>query len=439
MSTELDPQNPAEQVVGGDSTEQEEPSVRGWEAIAEWTGGVAPDAVDVLRGVRELEFVYPLLHALVGRSLREFFVRAAALEALVAAGRASFSVTDLGEALYWLNDDAREAAVRALRQAGWLDYDASQGTTITNAGRWAYDVLSFLHRRLRESELLPTIAGVTYALHIGVDPLRHLQSMRSRLVALHGEIEAARASHSEVVLRQAARRIDDALALSAQLRAVLDRVPLDHRSARRVVREIHDLLSRLLGGSAELHRAVTEVGRQYLHLTAGVTVEQIVRALMRESREELAAIGREALLPALAPPPLLTTDAVAHAAEVHVARERRPAAPPAWEEPPEAPRVPDAAAVPPGVVAWVADLVSVARGGEAVPFARLVPRGDAGESFLRASLLPLAGDGRAGEGVAGQLGAVAVQVVSAGDGWPDCLDDAPLSRLTPGQVDPRAS
>ena len=94
--------------------------------------------------------------------------------------------------------------------------------------------------------------------------------------------------------------------------------------------------------------------------------------------------------------------------------------------------------VPPGVVAWVADLVSVARGGEAVPFARLVPRGDAGESFLRASLLPLAGDGRAGEGVAGQLGAVAVQVVSAGDGWPDRLDDAPLSRLTPGQVDPRA-
>lgn len=438
MATEPDLRRSSELVAGGDSTEREEPAARGWEAIAEWTGGVAPDTVDVLRGVRELEFVYPLLHALVGRSLREFFVRAASLEALVAAGRASFSVTDLSEALYWLSDDAREATVRALRQAGWLDYDASQGTTITDAGRWAYDVLSFLHRRLQEAELLPTIAGVTYALDIGVDPLRHLQSMRSRLVALHGEIEAARASHSEVVLRQAARRIDDALALSAQIRAVLERVPLDHRSARRVVREIHDLLSRLLGGSAELHRAVTEVGRQYLHLTAGVTVEQIVRALMRESREELAAVGREVLFPALAPPPLLTTDAVAHAAEVHVGRERRRAAPVAWEEPPEPPRVPDAAAVPAEVVAWVADLVAVARGGEAVPFARLVPRGDVGESFLRASLLPLAGDGRAGEGVAGQLGAVAVRVVSVGDGWPDRLEDAPVSGLTPGEVDPRA-
>ncbi len=148
MVTERDSQKPVEQVVGGDSTEREESSARGWEAIADWTGGVAPDAVDVLRGVRELEFVYPLLHAIVGRSLREFFVRAAALEALVAAGRANFSGTDLSEALYWLGDDAREATVRALRQAGWLDYDASQGTTITDAGRWAYDVLSFLHRRL---------------------------------------------------------------------------------------------------------------------------------------------------------------------------------------------------------------------------------------------------------------------------------------------------
>ena len=437
MVMEQDRRVPAEEAVGRDGTEAEEASTRGWEALAEWTGEVSPDGVDVLRGVRELEFVYPLLHALVGRSLREFFVRAAALEALVAAGRASFSVTDLSEALYWLGDDAREATVRALRQAGWLDYDASQGTTITDAGRWAYDVLSFLHRRLQEAELLPTLAGVTYALDIGVDPLRHLQSMRSRLVALYGEIEAARASHSEVVLRQAARRIDDALALSAQLRAVLDRVPLDHRSARRVVREIHDLLSRLLGGSAELHRAVTEVGRQYLHLTAGVTVEQIVRALMRESREDLAAVGREALLPALAPPPLLTTDAVAHAAEVQVARERRPIAPVPWEEPPEAPRVPDAAAVPAEALAWIADLVAVARAEEPVPFSRLVPRHNAGESFLRASLLPLAGDGRAGEGVAGQLGAVAVQIISAGDGWPARLEDVPLSALSPGQVAPR--
>src|SRR5712664_3124504 len=122
MAMERSRQGPAERAARGDGTEPEESSARGWEAIAEWTAGLAPDAIDVLRGVREFEFVYPLLHALVGRSLREFFVRAAALEALVAAGRTSFSVTDLTEVLYWLSDDAREATVRALRQAGWLDY-----------------------------------------------------------------------------------------------------------------------------------------------------------------------------------------------------------------------------------------------------------------------------------------------------------------------------
>lgn len=429
---------PGEVRTGGGAGQDEAAPARGWDAIAEWTGGLAPEAVEALRGVRELEFVYPLLHALVGHSLREFFVRAAALEALVAAGRASFSPADLAEALYWLADDAREATVRALRQAGWLEYEPSPGTTITDAGRWAYDVLSFLHKRLQESELLPTIAGVNYALDIGVDPLRHLQSMRSRLVALHGDIEAARASHSEVVLRQAARRIDDALALSGQIRTVLDRVPLDHRSARRIVREIHDLLSRLHGGSAELHRALTEVGRQYLHLTGGVTVEQIVRALMREPLDVLAAVGREVLLAALAPPPLLTTEAVAHAAEVHISRDRQRAEPLAWEDPLEAPRVDGAVAVPAEIVALVADLAAVARGREAVPLARLIPRRDAGESLLRASLLPLVGDGRAGEGIAGQLGAIAADVTPAGDGWPDPLADAPLSALTPGAVEPRA-
>jgi len=410
---------------------------QGWEEIAEWTGGIAPEAIDALRGLRDLEFVYPLLHALVGRSLRDFFVRGAVLEALVAAGLPAFSSEDLAETLYWLTPDARDATVRALRHAGWLDYEPARGTTITDTGRWAYDVLSFLHRRLREAELLPTIAGVTYALDIGVDPLWQLQSMRSRLVALQQEIESARASHSEVVLRRAAARIAEALALSGQLRAVLDRVPLDNRTARRLVREIHDLLSRLHGGSAELHRAITEVGRQYLHLTAGVTVEQVVRALMRQSLDDLAAVAREALLPVLAPPPLLTTEAVAHAAEVHVTRERHEAAAVEWQAPEDAPRVSDAAAVPPEIAAWVADLLATARGGEPVELWRLVPRTDAAESFLRASLLPLAGEGRTGEGVAGQLGAIPVDVEPLGDGWPDELEGGPLAKLTPGRVSPR--
>ncbi len=175
--------------------------------------------------------------------------------------------------------------------------------------------------------------------------------MRSRLTALRAAIDTARASHSEVILRRAAGRITDVLKLSEQIRAVLQRVPVENAPARAVAREVHDLLARLHGAGSQLHRDVTEVGRQHLQLTGGLTSEQIVRALMRRSREELAAVGRAALLPIARPPPLLTTDVVASAAEQQVVRDR--AAPEAidWSEPPEAPRASGEEGVPAEVTA----------------------------------------------------------------------------------------
>ena len=292
-----------------------EAEAAGWEALTVLTGGIPPDQVDELRAVRGLEPIYPLLHALVGRTLRDFFVRAAALEAIVQAGRAAFDAKDLAEVLSFLDDAARDVTIVALRRSEWLEHTPAEGTVITEAGRWAYDILAFLHKRIGEAELLPTVAGLDYALRIGLDPIRHLLSMRARLTALRAEIETARASHSEVVLRRTAGRIDDALRLSAQIRAALDQVPLDNPSPRRAARDIHDLLSQLHGAGADLHRDVTEVGRQYLALTGGLTTEQIVRALMSRSCDELAAVGRDALLPVTPPPPLLTTEVLASAAE----------------------------------------------------------------------------------------------------------------------------
>ncbi len=407
---------------------------RGWEALAEWTGSLRPEDVEVLRDVRALEGVYPLLHALVGRNLRDFFTRAAALQTLVADGRPVFSARDITEALYWLDDEARESTLRALRASGWLEFDPAAGTSITPAGRWAYDVLGFLHKKLRETELQPTVAGLDYALQIGVDPILHLQSLRSRLNALRQEMDTARASHSELVLRRAVDKLDEALQLSERIRAVLDRVPLDHRGARRVVREIHDLLSQLHGGSAELHSAITEVGRQYLHLTSGMTVEQIVRALMRRSRDELADVGRGTLLAVLRPPPLLNTDVVGSAAEQHVLRERAEPEPVKWTEAPEAPRAADAAELPAEAVELLADLGRIAHEGTDRPLETVVPKRSAPESFLRASLMPLVGDRRAGEGVAGQLGSLPLDIETQGTGWPEEVAGAPIARLTPGQV-----
>lgn len=424
--------------IPGDALPTADVEPAGWEAIAALTGGVPPEQIEELRSVRSLEPVYPLLHALAGRSLRDFFVRAAALEALVQSGRPAFEAHDVDEILSFLDADARGTTMAALRRSGWLEHSPATGTIITDAGRWAFDILAFLHKRVAEAELLPTVAGLDYALQIGVDPVRHLLSMRARLNALRADIDAARASHSEVVLRRTASRIQDTQKLSAQIRAALDRVPLDHVAARAVAREIHGLLAQLHGASSELHSAVTEVGRQYLVLTGGLTTEQIVRALMSRSGEELARVARDALLPVIAPPPLVTTDVLASAAEQQVLRERPEAEPVSWDEPEEAPRAPSDETAPEEVRSLLVDLAALADAPRPAALADVVTRRSKAESFLRLSLLPLVGDARAGEGFAGQLGALALEVEASGDGWPEPLDGRPIAALTPGEVRPRA-
>jgi hypothetical protein len=368
---------------------------------------------------------------------RDFLVRAAALESLVADGRARFSSNDFAEILYWIDVPVRERTLGALRRSGWLRHEPSEGTALTTEGRWAYDVLSFLHRRLSESELLPTVAGVDYALEIGLDPLRHLQSMRAQLASLREELESARRTRSEVVLRDAAVRLRAALSLSEKIRHILDRVQTANDVARAVARDVHDLLSRLHLVAADLEKEITEVGRQYMRLTAGLTVEQIVRALMSCSLDELAAVGGAALLPVHVPPPLVTPEIVAGAAEWQFARERVEKEPVQWDEPPPITYEEQAMLVPSEVVELLSDLRSVAAGGTAVHLREFVPRIDPGSSFLRVTLLPLVDDVRAGDGVTGQLGATGVEVQTDGDGWPEDLQVSSLRRLTPGVVLPR--
>jgi len=423
-----------------DQTERDgEPRGESWKELAQFTGGIPPEQITALTGVRELDQVYPLLHSLAGRSLGDFLVRAAALEAIVAADNAVSSAAELDQILYWLEPGARESTLRVLRHSGWLQYESGVGTTLTDAGRWAYDVLSFLHRRLRESELLPTIAGIEYALEIGADPIRLLLSMRSRLVAQRDEIERARASYSEVVLRRAIGGLNAVLNLSNQIRAVLDCVSLDQRAARAVLRDIHDLLSQLHGSSSELHHAVVQLGRQYLRLAAGLTVEQIVTALQRLPLDELATTGRNALEPVVAAPPLLTTDVVAQAAELQVLRERPSSEPLEWQEPAAAETIAGEPELPSEVAALLDDLLSLATRSQREELGSFIPRNDAATSFLRASLLALVGHKLGGEGVAGQLGALPLSVDIEQEGWPAELkgDEArTLTALTPGSVGP---
>jgi hypothetical protein len=205
------------------------------------------------------------------------------------------------------------------------------------------------------------------------------------------------------------------------------------------VRDIHELLSLLHGKGAELHEAITEVGRQYLRLHAGMSVEQIVRALRGLSRSDLAAVGGAALRPVAKRPLLVNTDTFAAAAEAQMQRERPVPEPYEWAEPAPAPQGTERAELPEEVSQLLADLAQLAEERRAARLSEVIPAGCAATSFLRTSLLSLVGDRRAGEGVAGRLGALPLAVRVLGEGPPEPLENGPLSALSSGEVGPTGS
>src|SRR6266545_6394514 len=80
-----------------------------------------------------------LLLTLTGSSPRDFLARMAVLQVLAEAHLPISSSRELGEQLSWLTGRDRSAALRALRQGGWLE-----GLVLTKAGQRAYAVLELL-------------------------------------------------------------------------------------------------------------------------------------------------------------------------------------------------------------------------------------------------------------------------------------------------------
>ncbi|HYO14310.1 MAG TPA: hypothetical protein VE685_14030 [Thermoanaerobaculia bacterium] len=296
-----------------------DPDRRGWNALAGWLAQPAPEEAPPLAAVRELEPLQSLLHALAGRSARGFLIRSAVLEALVQSTRPGFSQEDLDRALDWLTGPVRKEVIQQLHQVGWLGFDPDAGHFLTEAGRCVYEMLAFLRQLLLEGNSLPpAIRVVRLALDGGLDPLGPLQSLRLRLLGLRQEIDSAMATYSEAVLRRTAERIGSNLKHSDEIRTLLDMVQ-DLSAAREVAGEIRTLLARVHGASAWLAAAIEEVRRQSVPLEAGLTLEDIFQEAARRSREELAAVGRAALLPVFIPPPLVQTEAL-----IRVAMSRLP-------------------------------------------------------------------------------------------------------------------
>ncbi len=110
----------------------------GWQGLAEWTGGLAPEQIPALAAVRPLEAVHSLLRSLTGRNARELLARAAVLEVL-ATQPSSGSNPDA--AWSWLAEPARDETLRALTRGGWLEAGSGGTLALTPAGRRLWEGL----------------------------------------------------------------------------------------------------------------------------------------------------------------------------------------------------------------------------------------------------------------------------------------------------------
>src|SRR3989442_3493900 len=108
---ENDPQNP--------ETRSE------WETRVDVLAGFRREQVEALAAARDLEMVYPLLHALTRGGLGEFFVRVAALEAFIADGRSPLKPQEAVQVLYWLKEP--ESILKILRESGWMEHELAGG------------------------------------------------------------------------------------------------------------------------------------------------------------------------------------------------------------------------------------------------------------------------------------------------------------------------
>src|SRR5215831_2069917 len=96
-----------------------------WDSLADVLDGVRPEQVDVLVEARQLEMIYPLVHALTRGSMGDFFLRVATLEAFVSDGRSPIKPQDALQILYFLKEP--ESILRLLRETGWLEFEPAFG------------------------------------------------------------------------------------------------------------------------------------------------------------------------------------------------------------------------------------------------------------------------------------------------------------------------
>ncbi|WP_238947488.1 hypothetical protein [Vandammella animalimorsus] len=232
---------------------------------------------------------------------------------------------DLNLLFHALQPQALENALKRLREAGLLVWDATQQDyALSDLARQVHSLLAPLTQAASEDDdLAGLLAQVAGAQALGLADATQLKHLHAQLARLHDEFADAIASGSEARLRQAQPRFARALALverAGQALTALIRSDSGDVRLEREARALGHAQARLLSMASQFNRAMQQADRQRVTLGSTGVTSSDVRDWLRE-HAALSALLDGALAQGVQPW-LLSQHDVLDVAEAEFERDR---------------------------------------------------------------------------------------------------------------------
>ena len=309
----------------------------------------------------------------------------------------------LNQAFHVLRDEVLDSALKRLREADLLAWDATAQTyAVTPLAQQLVGLLQPLtQEQAPDGDLASLLAGVAGAHQLGTLQPAQLQHLLAQLSRLYDEFADAIASGSEFALRRARQRFERALTLVDRAGEALGAIIAQAEAAgdarlERLARELGLAQARLLAMASQFNRALQQADRQRVTLgSTGITTTDVRRWL--QGQGDLATLMAGAWERPVHPVLVAQHDLV-DTAEAEFERDR--------PKPAEAAELPQGQAAPTGELAVMqlppdmgqmqALLTAWAEAGAIErDLSPAVLGGSYARAAYRAQLLPLLGDAQA--------------------------------------------
>lgn len=328
--------------------------------------------------------------------------------------------------------------LRRLGEYGVLQWDAERRLyRLSATGRMVLSALAGVLEFAAEEDaelgyLTSQVAAGNAVGRLSGDAMRHLLA---RLVELEADFAAALQSQSEARLRQALDRLNSVFAWVERGTDVMktlaesDRLDTD---GWKLAQEIGSRQSRILRLTGVFQRELAAYAKQRVHLSqGGITSSELAAWLRRQSAEQLAALGQDAIA-AVPDPVFVAADVMLDVAEFELL-ERTRAAQAATTLPPAAEVAETTATAldPPPELRQLLQLIVAAQPGAQA--AQLVVGGRWSAAAYRLSLLSLLGEPSADPALAELAGSpLRLHVV---DAEPQPIGHDDVAAMTPAELE----